>query len=228
MSILETAKDFTGLSGLNYSELNKLSCEIREMILEVTLKNGGHLASSLGTVELTVALLRAFNPDRDKIIFDVGHQSYAYKILTKRMDRFHTLRTKGGIAGFPRMDESPYDFFTTGHSSTSISAAIGYAKARDINRQNHEVVAVIGDGALLNGLSFEALNCIESSKTKVIIVLNDNKMSISPRIGGMAGYLARLSVNPTYLKVKDFIKDQCHTLKSGDTLEDTLGKSSLN
>ena len=134
MSILETAKDFTGLSGLNYSELNKLSCEIREMILEVTLKNGGHLASSLGTVELIVALLRAFNPDRDKIIFDVGHQSYAYKILTKRMDRFHTLRTKGGIAGFPRMDESPYDFFTTGHSSTSISAAIGYAKARDINQ----------------------------------------------------------------------------------------------
>lgn len=224
MSILETAKDFTGLSGLNYSELNKLSCEIREMILEVTLKNGGHLASSLGTVELIVALLRAFNPDRDKIIFDVGHQSYAYKILTKRMDRFHTLRTKGGIAGFPRMDESPYDFFTTGHSSTSISAAIGYAKARDINHQIHEVVAVIGDGALLNGLSFEALNCIESSKTKVIIVLNDNKMSISPRIGGMAGYLARLSVNQTYLKVKDFIKDQCHTLKKGDPLEDALGR----
>ena len=224
MSILKTAKDFTGLRGLTYSELDKLSCEIREMILRVTLKNGGHLASSLGTVELTVALLRAFDPDSDKIIFDVGHQSYAYKILTKRLDQFETLRTKGGIAGFPRMDESPYDFFTTGHSSTSISAAIGYAKARDINRQNHEVVAVIGDGALLNGLSFEALNCIESSKTKVIIVLNDNKMSISPRIGGMAGYLARLSVNPTYLKVKDFIKDQCHTLKSGDTLEDTLGK----
>lgn len=224
MSILRTTKDFTGLYGLTYNELNKLSCEIREMILKVTLKNGGHLASSLGAVELTVALLRAFNPDRDKIIFDVGHQSYAYKILTKRLDQFETLRTKGGIAGFPRMDESPYDFFTTGHSSTSISAAMGYAKARDINGQNHEVIAVIGDGALLNGVSFEALNCIESSKTKVIIVLNDNKMSISPRIGGMAGHLARLSVNLTYLKVKDFIKDQCHTLRGGDTLEDALKK----
>lgn len=224
MNILGSAKDFSGLKGLTYSELNKLSCEIREMILNVTLKNGGHLASSLGTVELTIALLKAFDPDRDKIIFDVGHQSYAYKILTGRLDRFNTLRTKGGIAGFPRMDESPYDFFTTGHSSTSISAAMGYAKARDISRQKHEVIAVIGDGALLNGVSFEALNCVESAKTKIIIVLNDNKMSINPRIGGMAGHLARLSVNPTYLKVKDFIKDQCHTLKRGDALEDTLKK----
>ena len=130
-----------------------------------------------------MALLRAFDPQRDKIIFDVGHQSYAYKILTGRLERFHTLRTKGGIAGFPRMNESPYDFFTTGHSSTSISAAMGYAKARDINGLNHEVVAVIGDGALLNGVSFEALNRVESTGTKVIIVLNDNKMSIRPRIG---------------------------------------------
>lgn len=111
MSMLGSVRDFRGLNGLTYSELNKLSCEIREMILQVTLKNGGHLASSLGAVELTVALLRAFDPDRDKIIFDVGHQSYAYKILTKRMDRFHTLRTKGGIAGFPRMGESSYDFY---------------------------------------------------------------------------------------------------------------------
>lgn len=224
MGILESTKDFSGLNGLTYSELNELSCEIRKMILQVTLKNGGHLASSLGAVELTVALLMAFDPDRDKIIFDVGHQSYAYKILTKRLDRFHTLRTKGGIAGFPRMDESPYDFFTTGHSSTSISAAMGYAKARDISRQKHEVVAVIGDGALLNGVSFEALNCVESTKTKIIIVLNDNKMSINSRIGGMAGHLARLSVNTTYIKVKDFIKEQCHTLKRGDALEDALKK----
>ena len=156
MSILRTAKDFTGLHGLTYSELDKLSCEIREMILKVTLKNGGHLASSLGAVELTVALLRAFDPDSDKIIFDVGHQSYAYKILTKRLDQFETLRTKGGIAGFPRMDESPYDFFTTGHSSTSISAALGYAKARDLKGESHDVVALIGDGALLNGLALEA------------------------------------------------------------------------
>ncbi|MDD4160563.1 MAG: 1-deoxy-D-xylulose-5-phosphate synthase, partial [Synergistaceae bacterium] len=131
---------------------------------------------------------------------------------------------KDGIAGFSRMNESPYDFFTTGHSSTSISAAMGYAKARDVSREKHEVVAVIGDGALLNGVSFEALNCVESTKTKIIIILNDNKMSISPRIGGMAGHLARLSVNPTYIKFKDFIKDQCHTLKRGDALEEALKK----
>jgi len=220
--MLGSIKDFRGLKGLTYDELNKLSSEIRETILRVTLKNGGHLASSLGAVELTVALLRAFDPQRDKIIFDVGHQSYAYKILTGRLERFHTLRTKGGIAGFPRMNESPYDFFTTGHSSTSISAAMGYAKARDINGLNHEVVAVIGDGALLNGVSFEALNCVESTGTKVIIVLNDNKMSIRPRIGGIAGHLARLSVSPTYNKLKDFIKDQCHTIKRGDALEEAL------
>ena len=122
MSILKTAKDFTGLRGLTYSELDKLSCEIREMILRVTLKNGGHLASSLGTVELTVALLRAFDPDSDKIIFDVGHQSYAYKILTKRLDQFETLRTKGGIAGFPRMDESPYDFYNRPQQHIDISS----------------------------------------------------------------------------------------------------------
>lgn len=222
MGILQSVKDFRGLRGLSLKELSGLCAEIRDMIINVTLKNGGHLASSLGSVELTVALLRAFNPDRDKIIFDVGHQAYAYKILTKRLDRFDTLRTRGGIAGFSRMSESPYDFFTTGHSSTSISAAMGYAKARDLNKENHEVIAVIGDGALLNGVAFEALNCVESARSKVIIILNDNKMSISPRIGGMAGHLARLSVNQTYLKFKDFVKEQCHTIKRGEAIEEKL------
>ncbi len=224
MTLLESVKDFRGLRKLSYGELKSLCGELREKIINVTLKNGGHLSSSLGAVELTVALLRAFNPDKDKIIFDVGHQAYSYKILTKRLDLFDTLRTKGGIAGFPRIGESPYDFFTTGHSSTSISAAMGYAKARDLNHENYEVVAVIGDGALINGVSFEALNCIESTDTKIIIVLNDNKMSISPRIGGVAGHLARLAVSPTYLKLKDFIKEQCHTLNRGDQLEETLGR----
>ena len=130
MSLLESVDDFRGLYGLSEAELKKLCAELRKNIIDVTLENGGHLSSSLGTVELTVALLRVFNPDVDKIIFDVGHQSYAYKLLTKRRSRFETLRRKGGIAGFPRMDESPYDFFTTGHSSTSISAAMGYAKTR--------------------------------------------------------------------------------------------------
>lgn len=224
MSLLESIKDFRGLHTLSSAQLTRLCAELREKILETTLKNGGHLASSLGSVELTVALLRTFNPDIDKIIFDVGHQAYSYKILTNRMERFSTLRTKGGIAGFPRMNESPYDFFTTGHSSTSISAAMGYAKTRDLRGESGEVIAVIGDGALLNGVAFEALNCIQSTKSKVIIVLNDNEMSINPRIGGMASHLAGLAVNPTYRKLKDFIKEQCRSVKNGDNIEYALGK----
>lgn len=224
MSLLESVRDFKGLRGLSSAELRTLCAELREKITSVTLKNGGHLASSLGAVELTVALLRFYDPDCDKIIFDVGHQSYAYKILTKRLDAFDTLRTKDGIAGFPRMGESRYDFFTTGHSSTSISAAMGYAKARDLRGEKHEVVAVIGDGAMINGVSFEALNCVESTDSKVIIVLNDNKMSISPRIGGMAGHLARLAVNPTYRKFKDFVKEQCRSVRRGSEIEEAIGR----
>jgi 1-deoxy-D-xylulose-5-phosphate synthase len=223
MSLLKRIKDFTGIRGLSPEELRLLCAELREMILEVTLKNGGHLASSLGAVELNVALLRAFNPDIDKIIFDVGHQSYAYKILTGRLDRFCTLRTKGGIAGFPRMDESPYDFFTTGHSSTSISAAMGYAKARDLHGEKYNVVSVIGDGALINGVAFEALNTIQTNKSKVIIILNDNRMSINPRVGGMANHLAHISVNPTYRRLKSFIKEQCRSMKQGSSVEQKLG-----
>ena len=222
MSLLESTDDFRGLYGLDKDELVQLCAELRKEIIDVTLKNGGHLSSSLGTVELTVALLRVFNPDSDKIIFDVGHQSYAYKILTKRREAFNTLRRKGGLAGFPRIDESPYDFFTTGHSSTSLSAAMGYAKARDLRNEDHEVIAVIGDGALLNGVAFEALNTMSSFGSKVIIILNDNKMSISPRVGGMASHLAKLAVNPTYKKLKDYIKSQCHSDKNGDGLNTTL------
>lgn len=227
MNLLDSVGDFRGLYGLGEEELGALCAEIRERILDVTLKNGGHLSSSLGAVELTVALLRVFNPDSDKIIFDVGHQSYAYKLLTKRLDRFPTLRRKGGIAGFPRMDESPYDFFTTGHSSTSISAAMGYAKARDLKRENYEVVAVIGDGALLNGVSFEALNAMASVKSKVIIILNDNKMSINPRVGGMASHLAKLAVNPTYKKFKDYVKYQCAGRKNGESVHQALSQIKL-
>lgn len=224
MNLLQTVKDFNGLKSLSKSEIEELCSDLRELIITVTLKNGGHLASSLGSVELTVALLRVFNPDNNKIIFDVGHQAYAYKILTKRLHEFKTLRVKGGIAGFPRMEESPYDFFTTGHSSTSISAAMGYAKARDLKQESHEVIAVIGDGALINGVAFEALNCIESTKSKVIIVLNDNKMSINSRIGGMASHLARLAVNPAYKKIKNFIKQHSRNSKKSNSLENKLGK----
>ena len=221
-SLIETVRDFRGLKRLDLAQMPKLSAEIRELIIDVTLRNGGHLGGSLGTVELCIALLRAFDPDRDKIIFDVGHQAYTYKILTDRLERFCTLRTKGGISGFPRRSESPYDFFDVGHSSTSISAALGYAKARDLTGQRHDVVAVIGDGALLNGLALEALNNVRSTESKVVIILNDNGMSISPGVGGMAEHLAKLSVNSNYKRFKQFIKDQCRIFQNGQHVEGLL------
>ncbi|MEG1502022.1 MAG: 1-deoxy-D-xylulose-5-phosphate synthase [Synergistaceae bacterium] len=224
MSLLEKVGSFRNLYKLSNNELCILATEIRAKILNVILKNGGHLASSLGTVELTLALLRVFNPNKDKIIFDVGHQAYSYKILTDRLFAFSTIRQKGGISGFPRINESPYDFFTTGHSSTSISAALGYCKARDIKGEKNDVIAVIGDGALLNGVAFEALNNIDTAKTKVIIVLNDNRMSIGQRTGGMAKHLAQLSANPIYIKIKDCVKDSCHKFNYGNKLEKTLDK----
>lgn len=221
-TLLESVGNYKGLTLLGSDETERLCSEIRDLIIRVTLKNGGHLGGSLGAVELCVSLLRAFNPERDKIVFDVGHQAYAYKILTDRLDRFHTLRRKGGIAGFPRRSESRYDAFDVGHSSTSLSAALGFAKARDLRGQGHEVVAVIGDGALLNGLALEALNNIGSSDTKLVIVLNDNKMSISSRVGGMAEHLAKLSVSTPYRRLKQFVKDQCHSLSKGRQVENRL------
>jgi 1-deoxy-D-xylulose-5-phosphate synthase len=220
--LLGAVKSYRGLSALGERELSQLCKEIRDLIIKVTLKNGGHLGGSLGAVELCVALLRSFNPERDKIIFDVGHQTYAYKILTDRLDQFQTLRTKGGISGFPRRSESKFDVFDVGHSSTSISAALGFAKARDLIGQGHEVVAVIGDGALLNGLSLEALNNIASCGTKLTVVLNDNKMSISPRVGGMAEHLAKLSVSVPYRRLKQFVKNQCRAMARGNTMEGKL------
>lgn len=221
-TLLESVRNYKGLALLGPDEVTQLCSEIRDLIIRVTLKNGGHLGGSLGAVELCVSLLRVFNPERDKIVFDVGHQTYAYKILTDRLDRFHTLRTKGGIAGFPRRSESKYDVFDVGHSSTSLSAALGFAKARDLRGQGHEVVAVIGDGALLNGLALEGLNNIGSSDTKLLIVLNDNKMSISPRVGGMAEHLAKLSVSTPYKRLKQFVKDQCNRLSSSKAVENRL------
>ncbi|MDR1508614.1 MAG: 1-deoxy-D-xylulose-5-phosphate synthase [Synergistaceae bacterium] len=220
--ILESVQNYKKLAVLGPDEINRLCAEIRSLIIGVTLKNGGHLGGSLGAVELCVALLRVFNPERDKIIFDVGHQTYAYKILTDRLDRFHTLRQKGGISGFPRRLESKYDAFDTGHSSTSISSALGFAKARDLRGLGHEVVAVIGDGALLNGLAFEALNNISECDTKITVILNDNKMSISPRVGGMAEHLAKLSVSAPYKRLKQFVKDQCRAMGDGRRVERKL------
>ncbi|MBR0252788.1 MAG: 1-deoxy-D-xylulose-5-phosphate synthase, partial [Synergistaceae bacterium] len=181
--------------------LPELAEEVRAVIIDTVKKNGGHLGSSLGVVELTIALLRKFDPLKDRIIFDVGHQSYPYKILTDRFDRFQTLRLKDGISGFPRRNESPYDHFNTGHSSTSISAALGYAKARDLLHEDRHVIAFIGDASLINGLALEALNYVHETNTKLIIILNDNRHSISNRVGGFSTMLARLSSNNFYKSI---------------------------
>ena len=224
MTLLDKIQDYRSLKNLTPESLELLASEIREMIISVVLENGGHLASSLGTVELILALLRSFDPLEDRIIFDVGHQAYAYKILTGRKDRFSTLRQWEGISGFPKRGESPCDHFDVGHCSTSLSAALGYAKARDIRHEKRHVVAVIGDASLLNGLAFEALNYTREAGTKVIFVLNDNTMSINPRVGGLATHLARLSSSTGYTWLKKAIKDSCASLPRGQALENVLGR----
>ncbi|MBQ6114634.1 MAG: 1-deoxy-D-xylulose-5-phosphate synthase, partial [Synergistaceae bacterium] len=161
MNFLKTGFTHKDLLDIDDDKLPLLADEVREVIIETVKKNGGHLGSSLGVVELTIAMLKVFDPLNDRIIFDVGHQSYPYKILTDRFDKFHTLRLKDGISGFPRRNESPYDHFNTGHSSTSISAALGYAKARDLLGEKRNVIAFIGDASLINGLAFEALNYVQ-------------------------------------------------------------------
>ncbi len=224
MALLDTVNNPEDLRRLAPGALPWLCAELRKKIIETVLRNGGHLASSLGAVELIVALLRTFDFREDRIVFDVGHQAYAYKLLTERKDRFDSLRRQGGLSGYPKREESPFDHFDVGHSSTSLSAALGYAKARDLRQENHHVVAVIGDGSLLNGMAMEALNNAREARTRLIIVLNDNEMSINHRVGGLANHLARLSVNPSYRRLKDAVKEQCRTLPKGGGLEDFLGR----
>lgn len=173
------------------SDLPKLAQEIREKIISTVARNGGHLAPSLGVVELTIALLEEFNLDHDKLIWDVGHQAYAYKLLTGRADSFDSLRKLGGLSGFPRLEESRYDHFGVGHSSTSISAALGMALARDLKGENNHVIAVIGDGSLTGGEAFEGLNLAGHMGRRLIVVLNDNEMSISPNVGALSLFLSR-------------------------------------
>lgn len=194
------------LKNKTLKEKQQLAEEIRKLIIETVSKNGGHLASNLGVVELTIALHSVFNTPEDKIIWDVGHQAYVHKILTGRKEKFATLRQKDGIAGFPKVTESEYDCFNTGHSSTSISAALGMAKARDILNEKHKVIAVIGDGALTGGMALEALNDAGYSKTNLIVVLNDNEMSIAKNVGGMATFLSKLRTRPGYNRANRVIK----------------------
>jgi len=190
---------------LNLEQLKQLAGEIRSFLIEKVSKTGGHLASNLGVVELTLALHRVFNTPEDKIIWDVGHQCYVHKIITGRKDRFDTIRKLGGLSGFPKSAESEYDAFNTGHSSTSISAALGIAKARDLRKEKYSVVAVIGDGALTGGMAFEALNDAGRSPNNLIVVLNDNEMSISKNVGGLSVYLSKIRTEPFYFKVKEDI-----------------------
>lgn len=200
--ILESIKNPIDIKKLNFEELDELAKELRGFMLENVSKTGGHVASNLGIVELTLALFKCFNFDEDKIVFDVGHQCYPYKILTGRKDEFDTLRQYNGISGFPKREESKYDFFDTGHSSNSISAALGMAKARDIQFKKYEVVSVIGDGALTGGMAYEGLNDLGFNKTKMIVILNDNQMAISPNVGGMSEYLGRIRINKRYNDIK--------------------------
>lgn len=204
--ILDTINSPSDLKSLSYEELEVLSAELRDYVINVVSENGGHLASNLGVVELTLALHRVFDTPKDKIVWDVGHQSYIHKIVTGRKDSFATLRKKGGISGFPKREESEHDAFETGHSSTSISAALGLAKARDMAGENNSVVAVIGDGALTGGMAFEALNHAGDFPTNLIVILNDNEMSISQNTGAVSNYLSRIRTEPAYFKLKGEIE----------------------
>ncbi len=196
---------------MSLAELEELAGEIRELILTTVAKNGGHLAPSLGTVELTLALYSVFDFRRDKLVWDVGHQAYTHKILTGRRDTFHTLRTLGGITGFPKRAESPFDSFGVGHASTSISAALGLLIAAEIENIPRRVIAVIGDGALTGGEAFEALNHAGQLKKKLLVVLNDNEMSIDKNVGALSEYLSQLRLKPQYHRAKkefeDFVKN---------------------
>jgi len=195
------------LNGLTATELDALAAEIRQEIIRVVSINGGHLAPSLGTVELTLALHSVFNCPKDRIIWDVGHQSYAHKLITGRRDAFGSLRRYEGISGFPRREESPYDAFGTGHSSTSISAALGMACGRDFLEDDFRVIAVIGDGSLTAGLAFEGLNQAGALHKNLLIVVNDNRMSISKNVGALSQYLTRLLSAPTYQRLESEVWD---------------------
>jgi 1-deoxy-D-xylulose-5-phosphate synthase len=213
-SILSVVNFPEDIRRLDLAQLNRLAGEIREKIISIVSRNGGHLASSLGTVELTLAIHYVFNTPRDKVIWDVGHQAYAHKIITGRKNLFHTLRTKGGISGFPRREESLYDVFNTGHSSTSISAAIGMAEARCLNGGDFKIVAVIGDGSISAGMAFEALNWAGDRNKNLVIILNDNELCISPNVGAMSSYLNRIMTGHTVTRFKTELKNFLKSIPS--------------
>ena len=201
-ALLERIHSPEDLKKMDPGQLESLAGEIRSEILQTVSRNGGHLASNLGVVELTIALLRVFSPPEDKILFDVGHQCYVYKLLTGRYDRFSTLREWQGISGFPQPQESEYDPFTAGHASTSISAAVGLCRSRDLLNQDYHVISVVGDGALTGGMCYEALNDAGSSKEPMIVIVNDNGMSISGNTGALSKYLTYMRVSKGWINIK--------------------------
>lgn len=213
------------LKSMSIDELDVLCLKIREFLIESVSKTGGHLASNLGVVELTVALHRVFNMPEDKIVFDVGHQAYVHKILSGRKDMFATLRQEGGLSGFPKTQESAYDSFNTGHSSTSISAALGLARARDLNEEKHKVIALIGDGALTGGLAYEAICDAGNAKNDLIVILNDNEMSISKNVGGMSEYLSKIRTRKSYMKLKYITEHALDKLPLGEKIASFLRKT---
>ncbi len=214
--------------GLTLAQKQALAQELRENVIRVVTQNGGHLAPSLGVVELTLALLSCFDPARDAIVWDVGHQSYPWKLLTGRADRFDTLRRYGGLSGFPNRGESPYDRFGVGHASTSISAALGMAAARDLAGGSEHVVAVIGDGALSGGMAFEALNQAGGMGKRLIVILNDNKMSISENTGALSRFLSRNLSRGTVMNIKQHVARVLSRFPGGDSLIDIIRKGEIS
>ena len=224
--MLERIQKENDIKKLSAEELEELAKEIRTFLIEKISKTGGHLASNLGVVELTMAMHLAFDLPSDKIIWDVGHQAYTHKLLTGRKDGFDDLRKYGGMSGFPKRKESDCDAFDTGHSSTSISAGLGYVHARDLKGEDYRVISVIGDGSLTGGMAYEALNNAASLHTNFIIVLNDNHMSISENVGGMSAYLARLRTADIYTELKKGITTALHKVPVvGDSMIEQLRRT---
>ena len=224
--VLEKIQKENDIKELKPEELKPLADEIRQFLIEHVSETGGHLASNLGVVELTIALHLALDLPKDKLIWDVGHQAYTHKLLTGRRDGFETLRQYGGMSGFPKRKESSCDAFNTGHSSTSISAGLGYAAARDIKGEKYNVVSVIGDGSMTGGMAFEALNNAARLKSNFIIILNDNNMSISENVGGMSRYLNGLRTAEAYTELKKGVEDKLKRIPvQGEKIVDQIRKT---
>ena len=228
MKLLDTINEANDIKKINKEDYTELAAEIRNFLIDKVSEKGGHLASNLGAVELTMALHLCMDFPMDKLIFDVGHQSYTHKILTGRKNDFNSLREFGGLSGFPKACESDADAFNTGHSSTSISAAMGYAVARDLNKQNYKVAAVIGDGSMTGGMAFEALNSLAQAGPGCVIILNDNEMSIDKNVGGMSKYLNSIRLGEVYNGFKTGVENSLLSTKTGTKLARILKRSKDN